>query len=72
MKEIGEHNTNMSLTWTRILGASMTNELRSGYMHLPIYRTPQNVGLDVGGMIPGLGTQAINGAPQVTITISPR
>lgn len=68
MQGVGEHNTNLSLTWNHSLTPSIINELRTGYMHLRIYRTPQNVDLDVGGIIPGLGTQALNGAPQLNIT----
>jgi hypothetical protein len=46
----------------------MVAETRFAYMHVRIFRTPQNYNLDVAGIIPGLGPQAISGAPQISIT----
>ena len=67
-KETGDHNTNTALSWIRSISPNTTNELRLGYMHLRVYRTPQNVDFDAASVIPGLGPQGINGAPKITIT----
>jgi outer membrane receptor protein involved in Fe transport len=40
----------------------------ASYFHLPIYRTPQNVNTDFSSIIPGIGSQLIEGAPQITIS----
>lgn len=43
-------------------------ETRLAYLHVRIFRIPQNQNLDVAGIIPGLGPQNIPGAPQISIT----
>ena len=40
----------------------------ASYFHLPIYRTPQNSNVNFSSIIPGLGPELIEGAPQITIT----
>jgi len=66
-REIGDRNVSSSLGWNHSVSSSAINELRAGYMHLRIYRTPQNDKLNVSGIIPGLGPQYIPGAPQINI-----
>jgi hypothetical protein len=68
MAGIGEHNYNQSIAWNHVFSPTLIAETRFAYMHVRIFRTPQNYNLDVAGIIPGLGPQAIEGAPQVTIT----
>jgi hypothetical protein len=68
MAGIGEHNYNQSIGWTHEFSPTLISETRVAYMHVRIFRTPQNYNLDVAGIIPGLGPQAIEGAPQISIT----
>lgn len=67
MEELGEHNYNTSLGWTRLVSNSMVNELRLGYSHVRVFRTPQMSSYDPS-YIPGLGKQDIGGPPTVVIT----
>lgn len=64
----GEHNTNTILGWTHIFNPSLILDVYGSFFHLPIYRTPQNAKVDFASIIPGLGAQSIEGAPQITIT----
>ncbi|MGB7264855.1 MAG: TonB-dependent receptor [Terracidiphilus sp.] len=64
----GEHNTNTILGWTHTFSPTLLIDTYASYFHLPIYRTPQNVGTKWESIIPGLSTQLIEGAPQITIS----
>ena len=64
----GEHNSNFILGYTHTFSPSLLLDVNSSYFHLPIYRTPQNVNTDFSSIIPGLGPELIQGAPQITIT----
>jgi hypothetical protein len=64
----GEHNTNTILGWTHTFSPTLLIDTYASYFHLPIYRTPQNVNTDFSSIIPGLGAELIEGAPQITIT----
>lgn len=68
MEELGEHNYHTTLGWTRLVSASMVNELRLGYSHVRVFRTPQMSTHDPSAYIPGLGPQDIGGPPTVYIT----
>ena len=47
---------------------TLVGDLTAAYLHIPIYRTPQNSGTDFSFIIPGLGPQVIQGAPQINIS----
>ncbi len=64
----GEHNSNYILGWTHTFNANLLVDTYASFFHLPIYRTPQNYKTDFAAIIPGLGTQLINGAPQISIS----
>jgi hypothetical protein len=64
----GEHNTNTILGWTHTFTPTLLIDTYAAYFHLPIYRTPQNVGTKWESIIPGLSSQLIEGAPQITVT----
>ena len=64
----GEHNTNTILGWTHTFSPTLLVDTYGSFFHLPIYRTPQNVNTDFSSIIPGLGPELIEGAPQLTIT----
>ena len=64
----GEHNQNFIVGWTHTFSPSLLLDVTGSYFHLPIYRTPQNHNTDFSSIIPGLGTELIEGAPQITIT----
>jgi hypothetical protein len=64
----GEHNTNTILGWTHTFTPTLLIDTYLSYLHIPIYRTPQNVGTKWESIIPGLSSQLIEGAPQITIT----
>jgi hypothetical protein len=64
----GEHNSNFILGYTHTFSPSLLLDVNASYFHLPIYRTPQNVGTNFSNIIPGLGPELIQGAPQITIT----
>ena len=64
----GEHNTNTILGWTHTFSPTLLIDSYASYFHLPIYRTPQNVGTKWESIIPGLSPQLIEGAPQISIT----
>ena len=68
MAAIGEHNINQALSLTHTFSPTILSESRVGYLHLRVYRTPQNYQLDPSTFIPGLPVQDIGGAPQVSIT----
>jgi Carboxypeptidase regulatory-like domain/TonB dependent receptor-like, beta-barrel len=67
MSGIGEHNTNVILGWTHIFSPALLSDVTASYFHLPIYRTPQNYNVPFSSIIPGLGPELIEGAPQLTI-----
>lgn len=64
----GEHNSNFIVGYTHTFSSSLLLDANGSYFHLPIYRTPQNVNTDFSSIIPGLGPELIEGAPQITIT----
>jgi hypothetical protein len=64
----GEHNSNVILGWTHTFSSSLLIDTYASYFHLPIYRTPQNSNVNFSAIIPGLGPELIQGAPQITIT----
>ena len=68
MAGIGEHNYNQSISWNHIYSPTLIAETRLAYLHVRIFRIPQNQNLDTAGIIPGLGPQNIPGAPQISIT----
>jgi Carboxypeptidase regulatory-like domain len=64
----GEHNTNTILGWTHTFSPTLLIDTYASYFHLPIYRTPQNYTTKWESIIPGLSSQLIEGAPQITIS----
>ncbi len=64
----GEHNSNMVVGWTHTFSPSLLVDTYASFFHLPIYRTPQNYQTNFSSIIPGLGAELIEGAPQITIT----
>jgi hypothetical protein len=64
----GEHNTNAIVGWTHTFSPTLLIDTYASYFHLPIFRTPQNVNTDFSSIIPGLGPELIQGAPQINIT----
>ena len=64
----GEHNSQFILGYTHTFSPTLVLDMNGDFFHLPIYRTPQNVGTNWESIIPGLSTQLIEGAPQITIT----
>jgi len=68
MAGIGERNMNTIVGWTHIFSPTLLSQFIGSYNHVPIYRTPQNVGTDFASIIPGLGPQPLEGAPQLTVT----
>jgi hypothetical protein len=64
----GEHNTNIILGWTHTFSPTLLIDSYASYFHLPIYRTPQNVGTKWESIIPGMSSQLIEGAPQISIS----
>ena len=64
----GEHNSNFILGYTHTFSPTLLIDTYASFFHLPIYRTPQNYKTDFSSIIPGLGPQLIEGAPQITIT----
>lgn len=68
MAGIGERNMNTIVGWTHIFSPTLLTQFIGSYNHVPIYRTPQNVNTDFAAIVPGLGPQPLEGAPQLTIT----
>ena len=68
MAGIGEHNLNTIVNWTHTFSPSLISQLTASYIHEPIFRTPQNYQTNFQAIIPGLPTQPIEGAPQLSIT----
>lgn len=64
----GEHNSQFILGYTHTFSPSLVMDINADYFHLPIYRTPQNVKTNWESIIPGLSTQLIEGAPQISIS----
>ncbi len=64
----GEHNSNFIVGWTHTFSPTLLVDTYASYFHLPIYRTPQNYKTDFSSIIPGLGPELIEGAPQISIT----
>jgi hypothetical protein len=64
----GEHNSNFIVGLTHTVSPTLLIDVYGSYFHLPIYRTPQNHNVDFSAIIPGLGPELIEGAPQITIT----
>jgi hypothetical protein len=64
----GEHNSNFILGYTHTFSPSLLLDVYGSYFHLPIYRTPQNYQTNFSNIIPGLGPELIQGAPQITIS----
>lgn len=68
MAGIGERNMNTIVGWTHVFSPTLLTQFIGSYNHVPIYRTPQNVSTNFAGIIPGLGAQPLEGAPQLNIT----
>jgi hypothetical protein len=64
----GEHNSQFILGYTHTFSPTLVLDMNGDFFHLPIYRTPQNVNTNWESIIPGLTTQLIEGAPQITIS----
>ena len=64
----GEHNSQYIIGWTHTFSPTLLVDTYASFFHLPIFRTPQNVNTDFSAIIPGLGAEFIQGAPQLTIT----
>ena len=64
----GEHNSQFILGYTHTFSPTLVMDINGDFFHLPIYRTPQNVGTKWESIIPGLAPQLIEGAPQITMT----
>jgi hypothetical protein len=64
----GEHNSQFILGYTHTFSPSLVFDMNGSFFHLPIYRTPQNVGTNWESIIPGMSPQSIEGAPQISIT----
>jgi hypothetical protein len=64
----GEHNSNFILGYTHTFSPTLVMDTYGSYFHLPIYRTPQNYQTNFSNIIPGLGPELIQGAPQITIS----
>jgi hypothetical protein len=64
----GEHNGQFVLGYTHTFSPTLVMDVNGSFFHLPIYRTPQNVGTNWESIIPGLATQLIEGAPGITIS----
>jgi hypothetical protein len=64
----GEHNSQFILGYTHTFSPTLVLDMNGDFFHLPIYRTPQNVKTNWESIIPGLSTQLIEGAPQISIT----
>ncbi len=54
----GEKNTNTIVGWNHTFSPTLISDVTLSYLHLPIYRTPQNYKTDFSSIIPGLGTPA--------------
>lgn len=66
--QIGEHNTNSSLNLNHMFSPAVLSETRLGYLHVRIYRTPQNFAFDPSTVIPGLPVpEYFGGVPQISI-----
>lgn len=68
MSGIGERNMNTIVGWTHVFSPTLIGQFIGSYNHVPIYRNPQNINTDFASIIPGLGAQPIEGAPQISIT----
>ncbi len=68
MAGIGEHNINSALSWNHVFSPTINSETRLGFLHLRVFRIPQNQNLNTPSIIPGLPPQPIDGAPQISIT----
>jgi hypothetical protein len=64
----GEVSTYAIVGWTHTFSPTLLIDTNASYTHIPVFRTPQNYQTDFSKIIPQLGPQAINGAPQVSIT----
>jgi hypothetical protein len=68
MAGIGEVMKKPIMSITHTFSPTIISETRLGYQHLRVYRTPQSLNLGTTSIIPGLPFQAIDGAPQISIT----
>ncbi|GAA3751376.1 TonB-dependent receptor [Terriglobus aquaticus] len=64
----GEVSTYGIVGWTHTFSPTLLLDVNLGYTHIPVFRTPQNVNTNFSAIIPGLGPQAIQGAPTINIT----
>jgi hypothetical protein len=62
----GEKNTNIILGWTHTFSPNMMLDTTGSFFHLPIFRAPQNINTTWESIIPGLASQAIEGAPHLS------
>ena len=67
MSGIGEHVSNTIVGWTHIFSPTLLTDTTVSYWHFPVWRTPQNYMTDFASIIPGLGPELIEGAPQLSI-----
>ena len=66
----GEHNSHFIVGYTHTFTPTLVLDTNFDFFHLPIYRTPQNVGTSFESIIPGLATQQVEGAPHINFTKS--
>jgi outer membrane receptor protein involved in Fe transport len=64
----GEHNDIFVPGWTHTFSPTLVLDSQISYLHLPLYRAAQNYLTDFSAIIPGLGTQTLEGAPSISIT----
>lgn len=67
LSNIGEYNANTILGWTHTFSPTLLLDTYASYLHVPVFRTPQNVNTDFSSIIPGLGPVSIEGAPSISI-----
>ncbi len=64
----GEVSTYAILGFTHIFSPTFLLDTNVDFNHIAVFRTPQNYTTDFSTIIPQLGAQAINGAPQINIS----
>jgi Carboxypeptidase regulatory-like domain/TonB dependent receptor len=64
----GEHNDIFVAGWTHTFSPTLLLDSQISYLHLPLYRSAQNYLTDFSAIVPGLGTQTLEGAPSISIT----
>ncbi|WP_255551315.1 TonB-dependent receptor [Granulicella sp. dw_53] len=64
----GEHNSIFVVGWTHTFSPTLLLDSYVSYLHLPLFRDAQNFKTDFSSIIPGLGSQLLEGAPTLNIT----